>query len=205
MSRSDSSSVLLLIQDGQERKLERELHATLGDAIRDGEGASERRVVVGLRVDGVEVDPEAIELRLEGGLDGVRRAEVVTRGAREIALGGLESASSYAGAVREGVAEAAAKLREGRVPEANRLLADALDALGVLVFAVGAARREIGESCRALDGLEEALAPWLGAVLPAHESADWIRVADLLEYEIAPIVESWRERLVTAHAEEAVR
>lgn len=205
MSRPDAPAVVLLVHDGAEREVERSLHPTLGAAIRSGERAGERRVVVDLRIDGVEIEPDEIEPCLERAPGGMRRVEIVTRAAREVAVEGLESASSYAGALREGVEEAALKLREGRVPEANRMLADALDALGVLVFAVDAARREIGESCRELDGLEQALTPWLDAIVPAHESADWIRVADLLEYEVAPIVERWRERLSAAHAAEAVR
>lgn len=205
MPRHDPPTAVLLCHDGRERRLETHLHPTLGDAIRDGARADEPRVVVGLRIDHVEVAPDEIEGRLERGLEGVRRVDVVTRGARELAVAGLDSASSYAGAVRKGLEGVAARLRDGRVQEANRLLADSLDGLDVLVFAVGAARAAIGDSCRALEGLEEALAPWLDGLVSAHESSDWIRVADLLEYELAPIVASWRERLATAHAAETAR
>ncbi|HVP29118.1 MAG TPA: hypothetical protein VMW35_08145 [Myxococcota bacterium] len=203
MARPDAAQVVLVIHDGEATELQRMSQRTLGAAIRGCQRDAERRVVVRLRIDDRELAPEEIEPRLEGTLDEVRCVEVVTRLAREIAVEGLESASSYAGAVRAGVEEAAAKLREGRVPEANRLLADALDALGVLVFAIEAAGREIGESARELDGLEEALTPWLDAIVPAHEAADWIRVADVLEYEVAPIVDRWRDRIVATHAAHA--
>jgi hypothetical protein len=120
------------------------------------------------------------------------------RSPREIGLSSLSHARSYAKNVAEVTDRVAELLRSARIEEANDLFAQALDALNVLVFT-------IDSSTRLLDPEPAALCPaaqsdsetWVAHLIEAQENQDWVRVADVLEYDVRPSLDAWSEAIAS--------
>lgn len=190
--------MIRVTHNGVESALGCDAGGSLGEAIRacarGAQGAT--RVVTRVRVNGCDVPEDALARLEDFSLEGVSEIELESRPAREVAFASLETSAEYAASLHEALARTAEHLRTGRIEDANRLYAYALDGITVLVFAVEAAARELGESAAPLGGLEQALLPWLEALVPAQEERDWVRVADYLEHEIAPLLDGWRAKLV---------
>ena len=73
---------------------------------------------------------------------------------REAAVASLDSAGQYLTQLRVSLERTSGLFRAGNLGEANDLYAEVLDALHVLVFALTAAGRVIGESGAALSEVE---------------------------------------------------
>ena len=179
--------------NGEERLLDVSGLAHLGDVIEACATSDPRDVVTCVRVNGCEIPDDSLD-RLESfPLEGVEQIDVETRPRRAVAISSLESAAEYAPALSEALFAAASHLRGGRIEQAGRLQAEASDALGVFTFAVTAAAEALGSDGEPLCGLEAALRPWLQELLEAHQQQDWVRVADYLEYEVAPLIDGCRQ------------
>ena len=115
--------------------------------------------------------------------------------ARAAALACIASARDYVPNVARAVTRTASLLRAGQIDDGNRLCADVADALGVLVFVLGGAARELGPEGAALRGSEAAANARVGPLLDAHARGDWIRVADALDHDVAPLLARWEQQL----------
>ncbi len=146
------------------------------------------RVVTRLAVNACEI-PEPDPERLAGfPLDQVDEVAIESRTAAEVALSSLESAAEYSERVEAALVRAADLFRAGHLDRANELCADAADALGVILYVGSGAAIALGPPGERLRSLGDGLAPWLDSVVRAQEQYDWLRVADCLEYEVAPRV-----------------
>lgn len=144
------------------------------------------RVVVRLSLDGEEVPGEHLSDLSQIVLADAQRIDVDTVSVRDVALQGLASANDYAEQVCKALRSTADRLRSDRPEVASEQLAEAVDGLLVLFFALDAAASHLGAVAEPVAGIAARVQPWLDAVLEAHQGADWVRVADYLEYEIAP-------------------
>jgi hypothetical protein len=127
--------------------------------------------------------------------DRVQEAEA-TRSPREIGLSSLAHASSYAQNVGSATDRVAELLRTSRIEEANDLFAQALDALNVLVFTIDSATHlldaEIQTQCPAAQHEAQA---WVTRLTEAQQNQDWIRVADVLEFDVRPSLDAWSDAI----------
>ena len=116
---------------------------------------------------------------------------------REIGISSLGHARDYARNVADVTDRVVERLRGARIEEANELLAQVLDAIHVLVFT-------IDHASRLLDPDEAARCPqarldseaWVARLSQAQENQDWIRLADVLEYEVGESLRGWAESIV---------
>ncbi len=149
-------------------------------------------VLTRLWVDEREINEEELE-RLETlSLTGVESVRLESESAREVALKVLKSSAEYAGAVRVHLEEIATLLRRGKLDTANQLLADSCDALSVLVHSITGAAAQLNKDTEEIQKITSELTPWLKALVAAQEESDWVRVADYLEFEVAPQLEHWQ-------------
>ncbi len=114
---------------------------------------------------------------------------------RDVALSALESSSQYLPNVRVAVERTAGLLRAGRIEEGNRIYAQLLDALGVLVFAMSAAGEQLREVGAPLGSASREARESVDGLLEAQQRCDWVRIADRLEYEVVPLLGVWDERI----------
>lgn len=182
--------------NGEEKLHDPTLFGDLGELVESClRDAGEGHLLTRLALDGrelLEPDPQQLE---RVGLDGIADVELESRPLNEVALDALASASAYTEAIQGALAQTAGLFRGGRVEEANEIYADLVDAFSICVYALQAACDVLGDGARALRDLESELHPWLESLVAAQEERDWIRVADYLEYELAPLFEGWGRRI----------
>ncbi len=144
-----------------------------------------------IRIDGLDLPEDSFDRLEDISIEGVKKIEVESRPTREIALSSLQHSSEYVAAVRDAVDRVVDLFRRGRSKEANELLAQVSDALGVLVAAIsGVASAMPQRSKNLLDPVGE-LVHWLDQVLEGQTNGDWVQVADILEYEVDPRLDDW--------------
>jgi hypothetical protein len=183
--------------NGAEQELDPASCSSLGDVlsrITEVPGSC-ARVVVRLRVNAEEVPGDDLEAASARPLDGVSELEVESRTPVQVAEQSLEGAAEYAERVERTMHGAAAQLRQGEVVEGSELIAHLADALSVLLYTIRTATGLLGGAPTTLEQAEAELAPWLDELACAQEAGDWLRSADLLEFELAPLLEGWRDAI----------
>lgn len=178
-----------IIQDGREEELDGVFENAAELLVpRLHAGSRDERVAVRLVIDGTEVPSEALVDLAAIPVAGAESIELETALLQEVALEGLASAGDYAVKVREAICQTVELLRTDRPEVANEQFVDVIDGMSVLFFALEAASRQLGSDAAPVESIGSRVRPWLDEILSAHEAQDWIRVADYLEYEIAPIL-----------------
>ena len=187
-----------LIQDGREAEVEGKYsnaEALLLPFLASSE--AEARVVLRLSLDGKEVPAGELGDLSEVALGECERVEVETASVREVAWKSLASAGEYADRVRDALLETAQLMRADRPEVASEFFVEAIDAMSVLLFTLQAAAEHLGPEAQPVEEIGIRVQPWLDSVADAQQAQDWIRVADYLEYEIAPVLGETRGKIAT--------
>lgn len=159
------------------------------------DGPEEASVVVAIEVDGRALSPEELGLLESRRLDDVARVHVERRPSRDVAWSVLAQGAEYSVRIAEAISAVVEDYRGGRVDRANGVLADVLDSLSVLTGITYSISAVLPDEARALGSLQGEIHPWLEEMLEAQTGEDPIRIADLLEYEIAPRALHWGETM----------
>lgn len=162
-------------------------------------------LIVSLTVDGERMDVHALET--EGNptpVSEINSVQIVTiKRPFEKAAELLRGMGEYLGRLSEGARGVADKFRVGSEEEANTHLGKALEGLGVFTELVETVKNlsrtdlsvipdEAGES---LSAKEARLLKTLKDLEAAQTNRDWVLVADILEYDVAPLIAEWRKLL----------
>lgn len=152
-------------------------------------------IVAAVRFDGVD-EPgfrDAAVLGLVLGSELI--VEIDTMPPAALLAGVLDEASRSLPALSASAVALAAALRGASVEPATRSLGQLAESLANLVqlVAASAAARGLGlETLRTTDGpalpILRALDAYLAPLVEAQRAGDWITVADILEYDIAPLM-----------------
>jgi hypothetical protein len=177
-------------------ELLQELDAELG-------GRGLQLVVV--RFDGVEEpafrEPSALALPLAA----VQRVDVETATPDALLRQSLADFAEGIGQTADEVARVSGLFRQDDVSPANeglaRLTGD-LNTFAALVTTLRGPSVGIPSERLTIDGVSpeeqiERLAAWLESLIGAQSNQDWLTVADILEYDIEPVLRAWRTRLET--------
>jgi hypothetical protein len=171
--------------------------ATWAELLAQIEAALDARgdVISEVRFDGVEQanyrEAAALRRPLDDigvvDVDGVPPQELIARGLRE-ALASIEH-------LQRGARDLAIGYRRNEIIESNQRLGVLAEAIGNLITIVGAARNvlEVDLATTDVDGSVAAaiigeLDTGVAAMGEAARSRDWITLADLLEYDVAPVL-----------------
>jgi|WetSurMetagenome_2_1015567.scaffolds.fasta_scaffold123071_3 hypothetical protein len=164
----------------------------------DQSAAGDGKVLTAVRFDGVDQpsfrDPVEASKRLDTLL--VVEAEAVAPGALlDISIGEAVAAARglAAGAERVG-----AGFRGFDVSRASQDLQELAQGIGTLVAvsqaiaqAVGLPLEGVGQPGRTGADLVASLSSQTDELIKARESGDWITVADIVEYDLAPLLHEW--------------
>lgn len=159
------------------------------------DGPEEASVVVAIEVDGAALSPEELGLLESRRLEDVALVRVERRPSRAVAWSVLAQGADYTLRIAEAIATVVDDYRGGRVERASGVLADVLDSLSVLTGITCSISTVLPDEARALGTLQGEIHPWLEEMLEAQTGEDPIRIADLLEYEIAPRALLWGEAM----------
>jgi hypothetical protein len=161
-------------------------------------------LLAAVRFDGVE-EPAFREPSVTSrSLTTVQRVDVETATPDALLRQSLgESAIAIAQIANE-VARVSAQFRRNELAEANQGLARLSGDLHTFVALVTTLRGPLGIAVERLtiDGVSpdeqiERLGAWLESLVGAQSSEDWLTVADILEYDIEPVLRAWRTKLET--------
>lgn len=165
--------------------------AELVAAAERDEASEEACVVVGVEIDGENLTPEEMSALEARSLDGVARIAIERQPVHTIASSVLRQGADYSGEIVKAIGRTVEYFRSARSDQANELFAHVSDSLTVLVGISSSAANVLPERAEELIRFQTDLFPWLEELIEAQSDEDPIRIGDLLEYEIAPRVESW--------------
>ena len=159
------------------------------------DAGAEEAVVIAVAVDGQALPPDELGMLEARRLEDVARVDVERRPSRDVARSVLAQGADYTGRVVEAIAAVADDYRAGRLEQANRVLADVLDSLSILTGITASIAGTLAEAARTIGAQQAEIHPWLEEMLDAQTGEDPIRIADVLEYEIAPRIARWGETM----------
>ncbi|MBY0398868.1 hypothetical protein K2X89_01135 [Myxococcota bacterium] len=183
-----------LILNGESRSFDASDCANLAELVARAErldSGGSPCVVTAIEIDGEPLPPEELGSLELHAIEHARRIAIVRQPRREVALRVLEQGASYCERIVAAIAQCAGDYRSNRTQQASRVLADILDSLSVLTGITVSVSAELSDAASELAALQGEIQPWLEQMLEAQSGNDPIRIADLLEYEIAPRIEAW--------------
>lgn len=101
------------------------------------------------------------------------------------------SISEYLDKFQPGVTECVDFLRRGMGKKAFIILAELIDGLNWLIEAISLLERDEGSDILIPTNLFDLMKEMLSAM----ENGDHVLLADMLEYEISPLINEWKEKL----------
>ena len=195
-----TGEILEITIDGEKIPVKLEGMKTFGDLLSHVESQVILfpRVLTRIFLNEDEID-EGQEVGLGGfTLDGVASLEIETANRIDLAHEALEDAQNYLPELSEILEPAARTIREGNVNDGVMAASQALEyisAFGQILdglrstFQIDFAQVKI-DDYTLLDKLLE-LNAFAGKILKAVETQDWTLFADMLEYEISPLLYQW--------------
>jgi len=145
-----------------------------------------------------ELSPESVSS------NGIRELEIHTATAQEISAESVRMASEQLSEVVEETRKTAELFRYDDESEANHRLVILIEILQKFVNLLELLKQalrldfaSISTDSKSLESHQQAMIEILGQVLAAQQNHDWISLADLLEFELVPLLETWSKVIPT--------
>jgi len=186
--------------DGQERKIDITDTRTLGDIFyRIAEAVEDSgRVMASAALDGSTLAEEETKERMDLPADAVSRIDVDTLNHEGLAIDTLDTMAEYLGRLNPELLRIAGLWRVGNDMQANDAFVVCVEGLRWFRHSIELSRlalpndfKRITAEVRPLHTLEEQFDRTVDDMLSAQSEADWILMADLVEYELHPNLEGW--------------
>lgn len=182
--------------DGVDINLQIEDFANLEEILEriSSDGRLDNRIVTDVLLNG-EIFSELYPHQAEDiAADAISSLEIRTRAVGDMALDIAGELHKVSELMDNGSREVARLFRQGDNEEALDLFQDLLDVARDFISMVSVLRSEyIPGEVDALDGKTEQLSNLLSEMTEVLESEDWVLLADLLEYELIPASQNWKE------------
>lgn len=114
----------------------------------------------------------------------------------------LKKMSEYLNGFSSGVNEVADQFRMGSPEEANRILVQAIEGISAFIELLDTVRlvtdselSDLSFESKTLGEREQKLLEVTKKMQASQEEKDWVTVADLLEYELGPLMADWKEMI----------
>lgn len=171
--------------------------------IADVVGSISKDLDVKRRIIRVVVDGQDITGNPEGHMrprNGVQKVEVTTGLASELALDMLNNIQEFHGALDIELSRTADEFRIGNVEKSNEMFARCLDGLQILVKTTISVANllqvdstEVKAGNQKMEGVVNRVSEVLSELINAQMNNDSILIADLIEYELSPLLEDWSD------------
>ena len=183
--------------DGRQSKMEIGSFANLEEILVGvmSDGEMETRIVTDVLVNDEsfsEIYPHQAE---DIGSEFIKSVEVRSVPVGEMAADIAREMYKVAQIMANGARQVATLFRQADDAEALDMLQDLLDVTRDFMSMIGVLRNEfcLNNGCRAFTENSEQLSNLLTEMSEVLESADWILLADLLEYEFLPLSQNWKQ------------
>ncbi len=159
----------------------------------------EKEFITDISINGDAVPEEKREEMKERLVGDIALIEIKTENLPELSVRTLENMEEFLDGLAEAINESADKFRIDDETEANRHFVSCVDGLQIFINVV--------DKIRSLNGLdfktiqcgsapvaekEAALLKVFNTLHDTQKNKDWITLADVLEYELLPVISSWR-------------
>ena len=187
-----------LILDGLELEPETLKAETLSGLIQTVERSlAPKRVIISMNLDGQTLDTKQERERAAESLDTLDCLDINTQMVDELARNTLSTLIDYLPNLIDLLGECVIFLQGKDEKQGHTALGQLIDGL----LMVSAAWEGIAQTMKIPDHKPEKLTPdmtafnsTLNSMLEAQESDDIVRLCDLLEFELAPMLDSWLEK-----------
>jgi len=190
--------------DQREEKMELSRGFSLGDILDRiwGERIPDDRVITHIRVNGEELleDENGVYPDFPG--DEIDSLDLQTGLSREMARRGLSDARHYLERLNPGIEQTAELFRVGEDAKAHDQYGLCMDGINWFIQIVEGARQVMGLDYGGIflnkvsvQSYMENLEHNIREMWNAQQEEDWIMLSDLLEYELLPMMEGWKEIL----------
>lgn len=163
----------------------------------------DKEIVTEIHINDRIVDTEDFLATLDTSLEDVERLSFKTlkNPARQVAslLGKM---NGYLSGFAVEIDKVADKFRLGSIEEANVSLLEAIDGLVALNELLSTVRmvsspdiNTLQNAGKSMEDLEKGLLDVTEEIRKGQEGQDWVTVADLLEYELSPLMKEWKEMI----------
>jgi len=156
-----------------------------------------KRVIISMNLDGQPLDPTEERDRAADGLETLRSLDINTQRVDELASNTLSTMIDYLPNLMEMTGECATLLQTEDEKGGHTRLGQLID--GLLI--VSSAWQGIAQTIKIPGHKPEDLIPDITAfnsilhgMVEAQEADDIVRLCDLLEFDLAPLLESWLEK-----------
>ncbi len=183
-----------IILNGDAQTLDSSECANLAELVTAAERSladEEGFVVVGIEVDGKALSSEELSALESLSLEGVEKVLIHERPALDVARSVLDHAAKYTGQICAAIEQTVEHYRSGRSDLGGEVLANVTDSLSVLTGITYSVSNVLLEESQILASVQSEIYPWLEELVAAQSVQDPIRIADTLEYEIAPRIVEW--------------
>ncbi|PIU68749.1 MAG: hypothetical protein COS84_00615 [Armatimonadetes bacterium CG07_land_8_20_14_0_80_40_9] len=184
-------------KEGEERK-EGNLKEAL-DKIKE-ELKEKNLVVTKVLVDGKEIPLLQEVVWKERAVSEIEKVEVSSANPRELTIAGVLDSLTILPKINESLREAVRLIQTGSQEKGLNLLAEALEGLNWFNVVIQGVEKVLGIelssfSIKGVDLLKkrEELVEVLRKALSSFQNRDFVNLGDLIEYELAPQIESWLE------------
>jgi len=174
-------------------------HSNLGDLLEhiQSEKLETGQFLFKIRVDDKNVEFGSPEFK-ETPLAEIQKIEVETSTMEHMVNENIDNAGTYLERLVPGLEQVARMFRDGNQQEANQIFVDVVDGIdwfSQLVDLVIQARsldvENVQYEGKTLMERKQKLLSLTQDVLETHKKQDWVRLADLLEYEFLPYYQDW--------------
>ncbi len=155
----------------------------------------EKRIVK-VMVDGLEITGES-EGHLRK-LDDIKQIDITVGNAYDLAMETIESISEFYKALIAEYNKASDEFRVGNSEKSNQILADCMDGMKIFIRTTTSVATlldinysEIKVGDQTVNEISEKFASILDEMIQAQTDRDEILSADLIEYEMIPLLEDW--------------
>jgi hypothetical protein len=164
----------------------------------DGVVAGGGQVLTAVRFDGVDEPTFRDPAGARRSICGLQVIEAESLRPRDLLENSLNEAIGAARTLAEGAGRVGGAFRGFDVSIANQDLVDLAQGLGTLVAIIQTLSQALGVALDSLvcefgtaNNMIEELSGHADALIEAQQAGDWITVADVIEYDVAPALQRW--------------
>jgi hypothetical protein len=183
------------IEESSVNNLEEILVKVMSDLIRPGQ------VITTVKLNGEVYSEENPHDAVRISLSDIETLEIHTMATDEIAWRFLDSGVEQVDMIIQGAQKISELFRIADETEANEQYADFLESLRLFLQMVAEVKAILNLDLasafkgRTVEDRVEKLSEMMDQMLHVQEEEDWIMLADLLEYELIPLLEEWKSIL----------
>ncbi len=166
------------------------------------QGISDNRVITHIKVNGQELLEDENGLYPDMGSDEIDSLELETSLPREMAHQGLEDARKYLQKLNPGIEKTAELFRLGEESKANAHYGHCIDGINWFMQILEGVRQVLGLNFQGISFKGKSVQVYIQKqqeiirqMWRVQVEEDWVMLSDLLEYELLPIMEAWKEIL----------